>query len=99
MADERDRGLHRHGAPDLSQWDEQPTYADREQKVPAGNTTFADRKAQRSSGKAVQSAENKAVRSEDSRTKAELVEEARAKGVEGYSTMNKAELAAALKGE
>lgn len=49
---ERDRGLHRHGAPDPKDWDERPTFAERPNKEPQPNTTLAERAAARSGGKA-----------------------------------------------
>lgn len=56
--DTRDRGLHRHGDPDPSKWDEQQVVTDRPQDEPVANSTFADRaKARKPAAKAVKSDE------------------------------------------
>lgn len=79
-SDERDRGLHRHGDPDPSKWDEQPAVTGRANDTPlrdveehaVPNTTLAERAAARrrpSDEKAVDPAttENKAVRAKDTK--------------------------------
>lgn len=82
---------HRHGDPDPSQWDEAVAVTGREADAVPSNTTFADRA--RGQNKAVQSSEAKSL---DDMTKAELLDEADARGVEVNRSATKAEILHAL---
>ena len=69
MAEERDRGLHRHGEPDVTKWDEAASVTGRDNDTPlrgddtwaVPNSTFAQR-AKRPAAKAVHEAEDKSVK-------------------------------------
>ncbi len=61
-AGSRDRGLHRHGEADPSQWDEQEAVTGRPGHEPEANSTFADRAAARGVGKRIAEAEDKKVK-------------------------------------
>ena len=59
MSDDRDRGLHRHGKADPSDWDQRPAFADRAQRDPEPNTTMGERRAART-GKPAKAATSEA---------------------------------------
>lgn len=85
---------HRHGEADPTGWVEAEAVTDREADAVPDNTTFADRaKAGAAENKQVQSSEAKTL---DDMTKAELLDLAAEREIEGRSNMTKAELVDAL---
>lgn len=86
---------HRHGDPDTSKWDEAVAVTGREADAVPDNSTFAARAKRSGANKAVQSSEAKSL---DGMTKAELLDMAANRDIDGRSSMTKAELVAALEG-
>jgi hypothetical protein len=82
---------HRHGEADPSEWDEATAVTGRPADQPTENTTFVQRA--KAENRQVQSAEAKSL---DDMTKAELLDEAEARGVDVNKSATKAEILDAL---
>ena len=87
---------HRHGTADSSKWVQSDAVTGRKADTVPQNTSFADRaKAGTAGNKAVQSSEAKSL---DDMTKAELLDEADARGVDVNKSATKAEILDTLNG-